>query len=166
MLYKSSDWEQIYGNWKNNILFLILSADIASKSKFHISIGHESVLAKLTLFGCPTNSSSDTFPLKNDAKALSEDLEKVKIGCMNDSLYEKFDIKNEYKVVPCISCDTEEEDSKKGADKAAYGLLEFERPVVIVPGCKGKYLNVLIKKIAQEVYFLARYKHHLTKVFI
>ena len=85
---------------------------------------------------------------------------------MNDSLYEKFDIKNEYKVVPCISCDTEEEDSKKGADKAAYGLLEFERPVVIVPGCKGKYLNVLIKKIAQEVYFLARYKHHLTKVFI
>ena len=59
---------------------------------------------------------------------------------MNDSLYEKFDIKNEYKVVPCISCDTEEEDAKKGADKAAYGLLEFERPVVIVPGCKGKYL--------------------------
>ena len=66
---------------------------------------------------------------------------------MNDSSYEKFDMKNEYKVVPCISCDTEEEDSKKGADKAAYGLLEFERPVVIVPGCKGKYLNVLIKKI-------------------
>lgn len=111
-------------------------SDIASKSKFHISIGHETVLAKLTLFGCPTNSSSDTFPLKDDAKALSEDLEKVKIGCMNDSSYEKFDIKNEYKVVPCISCDTEEEDSKKGADKAAYGLLEFERPVVIVPGCK------------------------------
>ena len=26
--------------------------DILSKCKFHISIGHETVLAKLTLFGC------------------------------------------------------------------------------------------------------------------
>ena len=48
-----------------------------------------------------------------------------------------FDMNNEYKVVPNISCDKEEENAKKGADKATYGLLEFERPVVIVPGCKG-----------------------------
>ena len=58
---------------------------------------------------------------------------------MNDSSYEKFDMKNEYKVVPCISSDKEEEENKKGADRAAFGLLELERPVVIVPGCKSKY---------------------------
>ena len=66
-------------------------------------------------------------------------LKKLKVHGHSDTTKIDFDICNEYKVVPCISCDTEEEDSKTGADKAAYGLLEFERPVVIVPGCKSKY---------------------------
>lgn len=111
-------------------------SDIASKSKFHISIGHETVLAKLTLFGCPTNIKDAKTPDKDEIDQMSDSLKKLKVDGPSDSSQINFDLNNEYKVVQCISSDKEEEEAKKGADKAAFGLLEFERPVVIVPGCK------------------------------
>ena len=41
--------------------------------------------------------------------------------------------------MPSISADPEEEESKVGTpEHATLALLEFERPVVAVPGCKGK----------------------------
>ena len=82
-------------------------SDIQSKSKFHISVGHETVLATVTLFG-------------------------QELSC------EDFSFENEFKTVPCISADPDEEEAKKGADKACFALLEFERPIVVVPGCKGE----------------------------
>ena len=123
------------------MIFII--ADIASKSKFHISIGHETVLAKLTLFGCPTNIKDAKTPDKDEIDQMSDSLKKLKVDGPSDSAHINFDFNNEYKVVPCISSDKEEEEAKKGADKAAFGLLEFERPVVIVPGCKSKYVESL-----------------------
>ena len=62
-----------------------------------------------------------------------------KLSVYNTKSFEgtEFNFFQEYKAVSCISSDIEEEDAKEGPDKAAFGLLEFERPVVIVPGCKG-----------------------------
>ena len=117
--------------------FLFLIADITSKSKFHISIGHETVLAKLTLFGCPTNINQDHHSNQDNVKELSENFKTITVDGQSNPNPIIFDMNNEYKVVPNISCDKEEENAKKGADKATYGLLEFERPVVIIPGCKG-----------------------------
>ena len=70
---------------------------------------------------------------------MTDSLKKLNVHGHSDTTKIHFDISNEYKVVPCISSDKEEEENKKGADRAAFGLLEFERPVVIVPGCKSKY---------------------------
>lgn len=111
-----------------NVFFV---GDISSKSKFHISIGHETVMANLTLFGC--SDSSD-----NKAEKITDS--KVLERCIDDmnELTLEFDFKKEYKVVPSISCDKAEEDAKQGSDKASFALLEFERPVVLVPSSKGK----------------------------
>ena len=109
--------------------------DITSKAKFHISIGHETVLAKLTLFGCSTTPTDMMEPPN-----LSNKVEEICTSMNNIELERKgaasFNFEDEYKIVQCISGDAEDEGTKHGADKAAFGLLEFERPVVIVPGCK------------------------------
>ena len=110
--------------------------DITSKAKFHISIGHETVLAKLTLFGCST-SPTDMMEhpnLSNNVKEICTSMNNV--GLENKEATASFNFDDEYKIVQCISGDAEDEGTKHGADKAAFGLLEFERPVVIVPGCK------------------------------
>ena len=52
---------------------------------------------------------------------------------------ESFSWESEFKVVASISEDREEEAAKAGTpDQASLALLQFERPVVAVPGCKGK----------------------------
>lgn len=91
-------------------------ADVATKSKYHVSAGHETALATLTLIGREEGNLGGGSP-------------SVDRGHFN------FDA--EYKVVPCISAAPEEEAKKSGFEKASFGLLEFERPVIIVPNCKG-----------------------------
>ena len=87
-------------------------------------------MANLTLFGC--SNSSDV----KDEKITDSQLLERCIDDMNELTLE-FDFKKEYKVVPSISCDKAEEDAKQGSDKASFALLEFERPVVLVPSSKG-----------------------------
>ena len=81
--------------------------EVATKAKFHVSLGHETVLAKLTLF-CPEEGGERT----DTAAAVSEDAR--------------------YRFVDKLS-DLE--------DKAEpiFVIMEFERPVVVVPGCKGEW---------------------------
>ena len=67
--------------------------EVNSKAKFHISLGHETVLATITLLS--TASPSPDF---------------------------SFD--QEFRISPSLE------------DKPAFALLEFERPIVVVPGCK------------------------------
>ena len=112
--------------------------EILSKCKFHISIGHETVLAKLTLFGCPTINIKENASDPDRIDNISTNFSAIGLGNNDGSNPSLFNFDQEYKIVPCISGDAEEERQKKGADKAAFGLLEFERPIVIVPGCKGK----------------------------
>lgn len=128
--------------------------DISSKSKFHISIGHETVMANLTLFGC-SDSSDDKAEKITDSKLLER--------CIDDmnELTLEFDFKKEYKVVPSISCDKVEEDAKQGSDKASFALLEFERPVVLVPSSKvlGSKLDSDIHKNICRMAFDGRLLH-------
>ena len=112
-----------------------------SKAKFHISIGHETVLAKLTLFGCATTGTHEEIDESNKIEQISTAMNRTSLGNIDESDANLFSFNQEYKVVPCISGDIEEEAAKCGADKAVFCLLEFERPVVIVPGCKGKCDN-------------------------
>ena len=80
-------------------------------------------MANLTLFGC-----SDSSDVKDEIERCIDDMNELTL---------EFDFKKEYKVVPSISCDKAEEDAKQGSDKASFALLEFERPVVLVPSSKG-----------------------------
>ena len=89
-----------------------MQGDINSKAKFHISLGHETVMATITLLG----RADQVHPSDRDS----------------------FSWESEYKVVACISADKEEEEAKAGTpEQASLALLEFERPVVAVPDCKG-----------------------------
>ena len=101
---------------------MLFQGDINSKTKFHISLGHETVMATITLLGRA---------------------ELVHPGDENSFSWE-----SEYKVVACISDDKEEEQAKAGTpDQASFALLEFERPVVAVPGCKGACLLVTVSDL-------------------
>jgi len=116
--------------------------DINSKAKFHISLGHETVLATITLFGCSSSSEEDD------------------VGSPED-----FSFESEFKMVAGISGDAEEEAEKRGADKAAFALLEFERPVVAVPGCKvlGSRLDTDIHKNVCRLAFDGQLLHSFTE---
>jgi len=72
--------------------------DIKSKAKFHISLGHETVMSKVTLFTQDQNGNGDVF-----------------------------DPTQEYEYQDVYST---EKDSKK-----QFMLIEFERPVPVVPNC-------------------------------
>jgi len=114
--------------------------DIASKSKFHISLGHETVMATITLLGRAQPVAT----------------------CDQDS----FSWESEFKVVPSISADPEEEESKVGTpNHATLALLEFERPVVAVPGCKvlGSKLDTDIHKNICRLAFDGKLIHSFTE---
>ena len=81
---------------ENNIPYY--KGDIKSKAKFHISLGHETVMAKVTLFKQDLGSSNDVF-----------------------------DSTQEYEYQDTYS---DEDKTKK-----QFMLVEFERPVPVVPNC-------------------------------
>lgn len=78
---------------------------INSKSKFHISIGHETVLAKLTVFSSSNGSNKCSFNLEEDYLHRS---------CLYD---------------PSLP-----DQAKEDNVGAQFALLEFEKPIFIVPG--------------------------------
>ena len=105
-----------------------MQGDINSKAKFHISLGHETVMATITLLG----RADQVHPNDRDS----------------------FSWESEYKVVACISADKEEEEAKAGTpEQASLALLEFERPVVAVPDCKGTKKPTYCKDSPHESLF-------------
>jgi len=84
--------------------------EISSGSKFHISLGHETVLAKVTLFG-------------------------------NSSTKDAFDPQEEYQYLEKVS------DDEGSVTSRVFAILDFERPVTVVPDCKvlGSRLDADVK---------------------
>ncbi|KAG8331173.1 selenocysteine-specific elongation factor isoform X2 [Homalodisca vitripennis] len=77
---------------------------IGSNSKFHISIGHETVIGKLTIFGPPDSLNKSPFNMEEEYLYRS-------------SLFDpSFD-----------------EANKNENDEDLFALLEFEKPILIVP---------------------------------
>ena len=90
--------------------------EIATKSKFHISLGHETVLGRLTLF---YSDSNENFSLEKEYHYLESmsDLE---------------------------STEEEGESKEKLNRRRVFAIVEFERPVPVVPKCKGRLPPSLI----------------------
>jgi len=80
--------------------------EIRTKAKFHISVGHETVMAKISVFGYGGDRD---------------------IGALNE-----FDFNEEYKFQEAFMVVKPGEDGEM--PKAQFGLLEFERCVPVVPG--------------------------------
>ena len=95
---------------------------IASKSKYHISLGHETVLGKITLFKS----------IANDAKSEPTELEKK---FANMTLSDK----DRFTYLPEIT-EEEQTDVPSSSDTGERGnifaIIEFERPTYIVPNCQ------------------------------
>ena len=87
--------------------------NVNTKAKFHVSIGHETVMAKLSFFGLVRDSS----------------------GAANDNA---FDFEREYKfqdeLLLDLQCDSQDIRVKEMPVKQ-FALLEFEKPVLSVPKC-------------------------------
>jgi len=86
-------------------LIRYFKSDVKSKAKFHISLGHETVMAKITLFSCSK--------------------------CSGDSV-DNFDFSKEYQYEECYSNNS---DSVDTSPRDKYVLLEFETAVPVVPNC-------------------------------
>jgi len=79
--------------------------EIRTKAKFHISVGHETVMAKISVFG---------YGGEKDLGAVAE-----------------FDFSEEYKYQDCFLTQAGDDGEMP---KKQFGLLEFERCVPVVPG--------------------------------
>ncbi len=83
--------------------------EITSGSKFHISLGHETVLAKLTLF-CDDRLESDP---ADESEAVDKE--------------------RDYRFLEKYSDCLDDSGSQAGS---VFAILEFERPVSVIPKCK------------------------------
>lgn len=96
-------------------------SSLATRAKFHITVGHETVMAKVTFFGLPplgaSEAPSDTGP------PLSE-------PC---SLKTPFTFDREYFYQDEYS--TSQGEASSGPDPEQWALLEFERPVTCPSFC-------------------------------
>ncbi|XP_068599000.1 selenocysteine-specific elongation factor [Brachionichthys hirsutus] len=82
---------------------------LATRAKFHVTVGHETVMAKVSFFGLPLESASDPSP---DASPLEAPF--------------TFDREYSYQ---------DEYATSAGADPEQWALLEFERPVTCPSLC-------------------------------
>lgn len=82
--------------------------EVRSKAKFHISLGHETVMARITIFSRPRNNGGG--------------------GGRQNEIGFNFDQEYKYE-----ECHTSADPTNKDLDK--FVLLEFERAVAVVPGC-------------------------------
>ena len=88
--------------------------EIATKSKFHISLGHETVLGRLTLFHSDSNTGDEDFNLEREYHYLE-----------NMSDLESTEEEGESK-------------EKQSRGRKVFAIVEFDRPVPVVPKCKGR----------------------------
>lgn len=81
--------------------------EIGTKSKFHISLGHETVLGKLTLFYSDDDPSNEFCP------------------------------EREYKYLERLSDLEQEGGGQAKNSRRVFAIVEFDRPVPVVPNCQG-----------------------------
>nr|XP_019942365.1 PREDICTED: selenocysteine-specific elongation factor [Paralichthys olivaceus] len=94
---------------------------LATRAKFHITMGHETVMAKVTFFGLPPVEASDSSTDTKQPPSLPNSLE-TPFTCDRQYFYQ-----DEYV--------TSQGESSSGPDPEQWALLEFERPVTCPPLC-------------------------------
>ncbi|XP_020502505.2 selenocysteine-specific elongation factor [Labrus bergylta] len=90
---------------------------LATRAKFHITVGHETVMARVTFFGLPPLGASDTKPTPSEPCSLE-----TAFTLDRDYFYQE-----EY-----VSSQGE---GSSGPDPEQWALLEFERPVTCPSLC-------------------------------
>lgn len=112
--------------------------EIATKSKFHISLGHETVLGRLTLFYSDGDTGDGDFSLEREYHYLEKisDLESTEEG------------------------DSKEEQSRR----KVFAIVEFDRPVPVVPKCKvlGSRLDTDTHTTSCRLAFHGQLRHPLS----
>jgi selenocysteine-specific elongation factor len=86
--------------------------EVRSKAKFHISLGHETVMARITIFSRPRVEGTSPSPPTHTPQSAGFN----------------FDVEYKYE-----ECHSSSDPANKDLDK--FVLLEFERAVAVVPGC-------------------------------
>ena len=94
---------------------------LATRAKFHITMGHETVMAKVTFFGLPPVVASESPADTKPPPSLPYSLE-TPFTCDRQYLYQ-----DEYV--------TGQGESSSGPDPEQWALLEFERPVTCPSLC-------------------------------
>ena len=93
--------------------FRFFKSPVLTKAKFHISMGHETVMARVTFFGSSAIHNAENFDYLSDYKFQKE------LRRLSKKEDKEDESNNEEDPFPCEQ----------------FALLEFERPVTIVPGC-------------------------------
>nr|CAD7570204.1 unnamed protein product [Timema californicum] len=103
---------------------------IKTKERFHISLGYETVMAKVTIFGVPRQTHD-----KEDS------------GCVEET---NFNFDREYKyqdeLISQVQVDRPDETDVE-APQQQFALLEFDKPVLTVPKCL-----VIGSKLDKDIY--------------
>ncbi|XP_060898532.1 selenocysteine-specific elongation factor [Labrus mixtus] len=90
---------------------------LATRAKFHITVGHETVMARVTFFGLPPLGASDTKPTPSEPCSLETAF----------TLDREYFYQEEYV--------TSQGEGSSGPDPEQWALLEFERPVTCPSLC-------------------------------
>ncbi|KPP60531.1 hypothetical protein Z043_121464, partial [Scleropages formosus] len=105
---------------------------LTTRSKFHISVGHETVMAKVTFFGLPPSTSSSS---PDNCKALSRPGDPQTTSFPPDSTPPEtsFSFDTEYFFQEEYAVG--QGGPAKAAEPQQWALLEFEKPVTCPPLC-------------------------------
>lgn len=112
---------------------------LATRAKFHITVGHETVMAKVTFFGLPP----DTTPTPSEPSSLESPI----------SFDREYFYQDEYV--------SRQKEGASGPDPEQWALLEFERPVTCPALCLviGSKLDTDIHANACRLAFQGRLLH-------
>lgn len=122
---------------------------LATRAKFHITVGHETVMGKVTFFGLPPVATSDTLSDTNPPQSDSS-------PCSLETPF-TFDREYFYQEEYAVS----HRDGSSGSDPEQWALLEFERPVTCPSLCLviGSKLDTDIHANACRLAFQGRLLH-------
>uniref|UniRef100_A0A3B5MXY9 Selenocysteine-specific elongation factor n=1 Tax=Xiphophorus couchianus TaxID=32473 RepID=A0A3B5MXY9_9TELE len=113
---------------------------LATRAKFHITVGHETVMAKVTFFGLPP---ADTKPTPSEPSSLETPF----------TFEREYSYQDEYV--------SRQKEAASGPDPEQWALLEFERPVTCPALCLviGSKLDTDIHANACRLAFQGRLLH-------
>ncbi|XP_054883209.1 selenocysteine-specific elongation factor [Poeciliopsis prolifica] len=113
---------------------------LATRAKFHITVGHETVMAKVTFFGLPP---ADTKPTSSEPSSLETPF----------TFEREYSYQDEYV--------SRQKEAASGPDPEQWALLEFERPVTCPALCLviGSKLDTDIHANACRLAFQGRLLH-------